>query len=224
MRKISGVVLILLVNVINSNAQDTTKASTDGQVFQAGNTVVDVGVGLAYYYKTLSRVEVKTGANVARTDKSGTISALMIPIQVEHGFRNWFGFGGRFAYSNYMDTTKSNTGMDLDLLLNFHLIKKGRFEMPFALFFGVSSITIKYKDAVNTIAKDNGVNNGFMITPRFYFSKHFGLFVNMGFVNYGYPTVGYTNSANTSTVNTATTTVSIGGNGTALGFGAIYKF
>lgn len=224
MRKISLFVLISLSGVLHAKAQDTTKVSTDGLVFQAGNTVVDVGAGLAYYYKTLIRTEVKTGANIARTDNYGTISALMIPIQVEHGFRNWFGFGGRFAYSSYMDTTKSNTGMDLDLLLNFHFIKKGNFEMPFALFFGVSSITIKYKDALSTVAKDNGFNNGFMITPRYYFSKHFGLSVNAGFVNYVYPTVGYTNSANTNTVNPATTTVSIGGQGTALGFGAIYKF
>lgn len=224
MRKISLFVLISMVSIVNVKSQDTSKVSTDGQVFQAGNTVVDVGVSLAYYYKTLQRTEVKTGANVARTDKSGTISALMIPIQVEHGFRNWFGFGGRFAYSSYMDTTKSNTGLDLDFLLNFHLIKKGNFEMPMALFFGVSSITIKYKDALSTIAKDNGFNNGFMITPRYYFSKHFGLFVNAGFVNYVYPTVGFTNNANTPTVNTATTTVSLGGQGTALGFGAIYKF
>lgn len=224
MRKISLFVLISMVSIVNVKSQDTSKVSTDGQVFQAGNTVVDVGAGLAYYYKTLQRTEVKTGANVARTDKSGTISALMIPIQVEHGFRNWFGFGGRFAYSSYIDTTVSNTGLDLDFLLNFHLIKKGNFEMPMALFFGVSSITIKYKDALSTIAKDNGFNNGFMITPRYYFSKHFGLFVNAGFVNYVYPTVGFTNSANTPTVNTATTTVSLGGQGTALGFGAIYKF
>lgn len=224
MRKVLFIASISLISMVNMKAQDTAKASTDGIVFQAGNTVVDVGAGLAYYYKILQRTEVKTGANIARTDKFGTISALIIPIQVEHGFRNWFGFGGRFAYSSYMDTTKSNTGLDLDLLFNFHFIKKGNFEMPFALFFGVSSITIKYKDALNTVAKDNGFNNGFMITPRYYFSKHFGLFVNAGFVNYVYPTVGFTNSANTSTVNTVTTTVSLGGQGTALGFGAIYKF
>lgn len=224
MRKITWITLISLVATVNGMAQDTTKTSTDGQVFQAGNTIIDVGASYAYYYKTLQRTEVKVGANVAKTDKSGTISALMIPIQVEYGFRNWFGFGGRFAYSSYMDTTISNTGLDLDFLLNFHLIKKGNFEMPFALFFGVSSITVKYKDALNTVAKDNGFNNGFMITPRYYFSKHFGLFANMGFVNYVYPTVGFTNSANTNTVNPATTTVSLGGQGTALGFGAIYKF
>jgi hypothetical protein len=62
-----------------------------------------------------------------------------------------------------------------------------------------------------------------MLTPRFYLTDKFGLFVNLGFVNYVYPSVSFSNNNNKNLI-PANATVSIGGMGETIGFGAAYKF
>ncbi len=198
-------------------AQDTAKVKRKDKAFQAGDIVADAGLGGAGYvirsYKTVgSAATVLTGKDWA--------TSTIIPVNIEYGYRNWFGLGARFAYSKYKDTTKSNSGIDFDFVLNFHFIKTKRFEMPISLFIGYSTINIKYNDILNTTAKANGVNNGFMLTPRFYITEHFGLFVNLGFLNSVYPGLSYSNNK----LYPATTTISRSGQGETFGFGAVYKF
>ena len=203
-----------------TNAQD--KAKSKSTIFEPGNIIVDVGIGVAGY-KTLRRETIVVGNNKKDFDKKESATSIIVPIQAEYGFSNWFGLGARFAYSNYFDSAKSNRGIDFDFVLNFHFIKTKRFEMPISLFLGVSNINIKYNDSFNTVVKDNGANNGFMLTPRFYLTDHFALFVNLGFINYVYPSLTFSNNSNKNLIPT-NTTVSLGGMGETIGFGAAYKF
>jgi hypothetical protein len=217
MKKIILIVSAFIVSGI-ANAQDKTKST----IFEPGNIIVDAGVGVAGY-KTVYRTTITVANTPKDFDEKGSATSVIIPIQAEYGFNNWFGLGARFAYSNYFDSTKSNKGVDFDFVLNFHFIKTKRFEMPISLFLGVSNISIKYNDSFNTVAKDNGANNGFMLTPRFYLTDKFGLFVNLGFVNYVYPSVTFSNNNNTNLI-PANAKVSIGGMGQTIGFGGLYKF
>ena len=169
-------------------------------------------------YVTRSYKTVGSAATVL-TGKDWTTSA-MYPVNFEYGFRDWLGVGARFAYSNYYDSIKSNRSVDVDFVLNFHFIKAKHFEMPISLFLGYSAINIKNKEGVSTIAKANGVNNGFMLTPRFYLTQHFGLFVNLGFVNYLYTGLSFSNN----TLYPATTIISKSRQGETCGLGAVYKF
>ncbi len=211
------VLIALSLLIVSGTIQAQDKA------FRAGNIVVDVGLGGAGY-KTLLSSTITTGTVSVKNEKNGTAGSVIYPIQVEYGLRNWLGIGARFAYSKYYDSTKSNRGIDFDFVLNFHLIKTKRFEMPISLFLGYSNLNIKYKDVLNTIAKDNGMSNGIMLIPRFYITKHFGLFVNVGFVNYVYPSLTFTNNSNKSNINPAQINISLAGNGETFGFGALYKF
>ncbi len=195
-------------------AGDTVK--TERKVFETGDIIIDAGLGAAGY---VTRTYTTVGSAATVLNGKNWATSTMYPVNFEYGFRDWFGSGARFAYSNYYDSIKSDKSVDIDFVLNFHFIKTKRFEMPISLFFGFSTINIKYND-VNTSAKANGANNGFMLTPRFYLTEHFGLFVNLGFVNYVYTSLSFSNN----TLYPATTTVSVSRQGETCGFGAVYKF
>ncbi len=214
MKKNLLVILSFLVISIAVNAQD--------KAFQKGNIVIDAGLGLAVYATKL-HTEVATSSGTLSRDKTDGAASAIYPIQAEYGLKNWFGLGARFAYSNYYDSANTDSrGLDFDLLINFHLIKTKRFEMPISLIVGYSNLKIKYNDAFSTIAKDNGSNSGFMLSPRFYITDHFGLFLNLGRLSYSYPSLTFANSRNTNIFG-PNTTVAVSGRGLNFGFGVVFK-
>jgi hypothetical protein len=126
-----------------------------------------------------------------QTTQPMAAGATIYPLKVEYGVTNWLGVGARFAYSNYIEERDSITGIkpkftsvDAGVVLNFHLVKSKRFDMPISVNFGYSSFKYLSNDAVGGKGKDNGLNYGIGILPRIYFGDHVGMFFNLGYAGY----------------------------------------
>jgi hypothetical protein len=221
------------------------------KAFKKGDIVVDLGVGFAVYgtknhNEYNSRVWNGTSISTVRIteDTTDATASSIIPISVEYGITNWFGVGARFGYSKYIassDSTNNFTkptvrGLDADLLLNFHLVKTKRFDMPLSLIIGYSNF--KYKannpntnpanlpDNGNAMAKDNGLNYGISLVPRIYFGDHIGMFFNVGYMGFNYGSITFSNNSdsNLNDDDNQDQLFKLKGNGVNVGIGLVAKF
>lgn len=206
----------------NMNAQD--------KAFEKGNVCVGLGIGLGVYGTQLHATSTYGNVTVEDDTTDGAISTI-IPLTVEYGVTNWLGIGLRGAYSNYFTERDSITGykekttsFDADLMLNFHLIKSKRFDMPIVLTIGYSNFKIKNNDPINSMAKDNGMNFGIALNPRIYFGDHIGMFFNVGYVGFAYNSLEFSNDMDSNLNDNHNTKFSLKGNGANLGLGLIVKF
>lgn len=227
MKKMLIVLVVGLVSVLTLNAQtkDSVNAN-ENKAFKEGNVVVDIGAGFVGYSTRLYK-EWTVGVAKNKLDTSFATVAYVYPVQVEYGFKHWFGLGLRYAFSTHYvndDFFKTHTENDVDLVLNFHLVKTKRFDLPFSLIMGYSHMKTKFKDDLNTTAKSGGINNGFMLIPRYYFTDNFGVFVNLGWLNYLYMNVDLSDdkTANLNAVNNLK--YNYGAKGTSIGIGVVGKF
>src|SRR5687767_14484691 len=89
--------------------------SAHGQSFQKGNTVVNVGTGLAIY-------GVYTYEKNTPYYSNDTAGSYIFPVKLEYGIFNWLGAAFRFNYSNYIEGDSANTqdvnGIDLGVQAN----------------------------------------------------------------------------------------------------------
>jgi hypothetical protein len=207
---------------MNVNAQD--------KAFQKGNVCVGLGIGLGIYGTQIHSEATYGGVTVEDDTTDGAIAAIF-PLTVEYGVTNWLGIGGRFAYSNYFTEKDSitgykqkTTGMDADLMLNFHLIKSRRFDMPIVVTVGYSNLKIQSNDPWNSMAKDDGLNFGLALNPRIYFGDHIGMFFNVGYAGFNYNSLQYSNDLDSNLNDTNNYKLQLKGNGANLGLGLIVKF
>lgn len=225
------ILFVSILTVANSFAQD--------KAFQKGDFSIGLGAGFAGYGTTATNAYDQLFWNgsaivtqrVDTTENSGAISAVF-PLTLEYGLSNWFGLGARVAYNKYYangDSTNLNIkptvyGFDGDLMLNFHFIKTVHFDMPLSIIVGYSGFTYKVNDANKSMAKDNGLNYGFALTPRIIVGKHIGLFVNVGYMGYNYPSMVFSNSTDSNLNDDNNQEFSLKGSGVNLGLGLICKF
>jgi hypothetical protein len=237
------ILLLMMFACIGNNIKAQDKA------FQKGTINVDLGIGVALYgTKTHHEYDATywTGTAFAterkKEDTTDGAGSRIIPISVEYGVTNWLGIGVRLGHSKYLSTADSSNnfikpsvrGLDADLLINFHLVKGKRFDMPLSIMIGYSNF--KYKannpntavagspDNGNGIAKDNGFNYGIALVPRIYFGDHFGMFFNVGYMGYTYPSIIFSNNSDSNLNDTNNATYKIKGSGVNIGLGLIAKF
>ena len=239
MKKITLTIAAIALFINASTAQDAAKFP---KAFKQGDFTVSLGAGLGVYGTKIHseyqyNAVVWTGSGFAtetRTFKSDTTDgafSAIYPITFEYGVTSWLGIGVRAAYSNYFEETDSISGIkgkvrsyDADLVVNFHLVKSKHFDMPISLTLGYSNIKFWQNDAVNSIAKDNGLNYGIALVPRIYFGNHIGMFFNVGYAGYSYPSFDFSNDNDPNINNTQHWKYSLKGNGINLGMGLIGKF
>lgn len=246
MKKITLIVLVFCLTGMTLKAQDKS--------FQKGNIIVDLGIGFAYYGTKLHNEydqEYWTGSSFATKriieDTTDAAASVIYPLSLEYGVTNWLGVGARFGFSNYIEGTENDTingvaysykpkvtSMDIGLLLNFHLIKTKRFDMPIELLVGYSKF--KYlannpnsnpagsPDNGNLTGKDNGMNYGIAVVPRLYFGDHFGMFINAGYMGYAYRSVSFSNNSDSDVNNDNNQKFRLKGNGFNMGIGFVAKF
>ena len=230
MKKIT-LTLIAITMLINSS-------SAQKKAFHKGVVIVDLGIGVSAYKTDLedaynSKVWNGSSFNTVRVkkDTSNASAAAVYPFNIEFGLKNWLGIGARVAYSKYFSEKDSISGLkvgvrgiDAGLVLNLHLIKSNRFDLPIGLTLGYSNFQLDSKDSLNTIAKDNGLNYGFAAVPRFYFGEHIGLSLNLGYTVYSYPSILFSNK-NDSNINDDTDRVfKLKASGANIGIGLLIKF
>jgi hypothetical protein len=222
----------------------TTFASKAQKAFEKGDFTVDLGIGFGLY-GTKTHTEVNkdvyywNGSSIAvrkervSNDTTDGAGATIYPLKFEYGVTNWLGVGARFAHSNYIEEKDSITGIkpkftsfDAGIVLNFHLVKSKRFDMPISVNFGYSSFKYLSNDATGGKGKDNGINYGIGILPRIYFGDHVGMFFNLGYAGYNYPSIKFSNNtdSNLNDDNGQDWLYKIKGSGMNIGIGLIGKF
>ena len=222
MKKITLTVAALLIFIGISSAQD--------KAFKKGDITANLGVGWAIYGTKLHS-EATYGTTKVVDDTTDGAASVIYPLQGEYGVTNWLGIGARFALSNYFEETDSITGIkpkvrgiDADLVLNFHLVKSKRFDMPVQLLFGYSNFKINFNDPSHQIGKDNGLNYGIMLVPRIYFGDHVGMFFNLGYMGYSYPSIHFSNDTDSDLNDNNAWLFKLKGNGFNIGLGLVGKF
>ena len=200
------------------------------KVFALGDIVVEYGAGGVAYNTGVHSVG-KVGGVDKTTDSTGVAGSFIYPISVEYGFRDWFGFGARYAFQQFVAEKDSITRKyprertyDFNLIFNFHFIKTKRFEMPISAIWGFSHYTKKNKDVLDSKSKGNGINGGLLFIPRFYIRHNFAIYVNFGVLNYAYPDVIFSNKNNSNLNKAGEWVISVGGSGGTFGFGGVIKF
>jgi hypothetical protein len=220
MKKIIVTVAAIALFINFSKAQD--------KAFEKGNITVDLGVGFDIYGTKIHQ-EI-FGLVHDTTDAAG---GAHFPLKVEYGVTNWLGVGARFNFSSFIDETDSIThvqattkGLDAGLVLNLHLIKSKRFDMPLSFTFGYSRFTVDGNDVNQTMAKANGLGYGISLLPRIYFGNHIGMYFNVGYMGYNYKDVIYSNKdfQNLNEQVWDDAKVSLKADGLNLGLGLIVKF
>lgn len=221
---IAGIALLL----------NTSKAQ---KAFEKGNITVDLGVGLGIFNTKSHKeqdIKVWKGSSLVAIreveDTTDKAASMIVPLKFEYGVKNWLGIGARLAYSNYLGGTDSTTGkkpksrgLEGGVILNFHLIKTAKFDMPIGVTIGYSNFKYMSNDSLDSQAKDNGLNYGIFLSPRFYFGQHIGLFFDLGYIGYNYPSVLFRNStdANINDNNNLLQKIKFGG--TNIGIGVVVK-
>lgn len=184
------------------------------QSFHKGAIVIDLGAGFNISKTVIeeeynSQIWTGSGLTTVRIQKDTTdvSAAAVYPLTVEYGVKNWLGIAGRVAFSKYFTGNDSASGVktsargiDAGVVFNLHLIKTKRFDMPIGLTLGYSNFKLTSNDALQSTAKDNGINYGFAAVPRIYFGDHIGLSINLGYMVYTYPNLLFSNK-NDSNVN-----------------------
>jgi len=214
------------------------------KAFEKGKITIDLGAGVGLYgtkvHEEYNQKEYYwTGSGIGtrtkriKHDTTDASGAFIFPLQVEYGITNWLGIGARFAYANWIEERDSitkikpkATSIDAGLVLNFHLIKSRRFDMPISLSIGYSNFKFMANDANDGIAKDNGMFYGIGLVPRIYFGDHIGMFFNLGYAGYNYPSVQFSdkNNSNINTKDDKDWKYKLKGNGANIGIGLIGKF
>jgi hypothetical protein len=162
------------------------------------------------------------------TDISG---AFVFPLTVEYGLKNWLGIGGKVGYAKYFTNNDSLgnaesdiRGLDAGVIVNFHFIKVSKFDLPLGVCFAYSNFKMISNDSLQTIAKDNGFNYNFSANPRFYFGKHIGLSVNLGYTVYTYPSLLFSNKNDSNINDNDDLRFKLKSSGGNIGVGLLVKF
>ncbi|HEX8515715.1 MAG TPA: outer membrane beta-barrel protein [Bacteroidia bacterium] len=221
---------IILTVALIASFMNVSKAQD--KAFKKGDITAGLGIGLGIYGTRIHTTS--SYQNLTFThDTTDAAASVIYPLTLEYGITNWFGVGGRFAYSNYFTERDSLTGykekttsLDADLMLNFHLVKSKRFDMPIVLTVGYSRFKINSNEPSQWMARDNGINFGFALNPRIYFGDHIGMFFNVGYAGYSYPSLRFSDKtdSNLNENGDYRSTFSLKGNGANIGFGLIGKF
>ncbi|MGQ0829064.1 MAG: hypothetical protein ACT4ON_11805 [Bacteroidota bacterium] len=206
---------------------NTVKAQ---KAFEKGTIAVDLGIGIAVYGTKLHS-QTTSGNKTYESDTTDGAVSVIYPLAIEYGVSNWLGIGARFAYSSYFEERDSITGekasvrgIDADIVLNFHLIKTKRFDLPIGLIVGYSNFNFKFNDPSNTVGKDDGMNYGIMLTPRIYFGDHIGIFFNLGYLGYTYPNIQFSSNTDPNINDNNNWVFKLKGNGGNVGLGLVAKF
>lgn len=220
--------IVLLINT----------SSAQKKAFHKGAVIIDLGVGVSIYNTQLTdeyNNRVWNGSSFStvriKKDTSNPSGAAVYPITVEYGLKNWLGVAARVAYSKYFSEKDSLSGLevgvrgiDAGLILNLHLIKTNRFDIPIGISVGYSNFKLDSKDSLNSMATDNGLNYGFAAVPRFYFGEHIGLSVNLGYTVHTYPSILFSNINDSNLNNDNDRVFKLKSSGGNIGVGLLIKF
>jgi hypothetical protein len=133
-------------------------------------------------------------------DTSGWLSGFILPISFEYGVSDKIGVGLDLAASHFLlyqeDKIKYSRAriLDLGIKVNYHLRTGRQNDFLIGLGLGVSSLSWKFNDLISTatgVASSDGLGAYFNlgVSNRYFFKKHVGVLLNVGYSGYVYPKV-----------------------------------
>ncbi len=161
--------------------------------FEKKTNVIGFGADLGIYNYTST---IKS-YSVSNTDKAAN---KMLSLQYERGILNWLGVGAKVLISDYFTETDSIThekpsvqALDATILVNAHFVRVKYVDMFAGFNIGYSTLNWEARDQFISKAQGGGLVYDLHLQPRFYFGKHIGMSVNLGYVNYNYQGLDFTN-------------------------------
>ena len=183
------------------------------KAFEKGRIYVDAGIGFGInalnfnstYEKsaTVSAEGVALGINPSDLNHKSTDDTTMkkesfiIPISIEYGISHKIGIGYDMTISNYfLDAeekvvTKSVKAYDVGPKVSYHPLKSSFYDLSLGLGVGFSKIVIT--EAAKNNPKDFSSPGFYLnvnIKNNFWFSKHIGAYINLGYKGIFYPAYG----------------------------------
>lgn len=213
MNKILAVILSGWICFVNAQTPQEERC------FHKNAKVISLGanVGIVNYTsKELSNG--KTSGNLAANSQ--------YYLQFEYGLFNWLGVGIKGQYCNYVtqkdtatNTVPQVTSIDLSAVINAHILRTKHCDLLTGFNFGYSSFTYDVRNTNGSTAYGGGLMYDIHFQSRFYFGKHFGIFLNLAYAGYSYPSLTLKDNQNTYNEQ-----LKLGGGGMTFGAGLQVKF
>lgn len=216
--------------VLKSNAQTSSKTETtsSSSSFKEGTFTFDGGMGVDYY-----GLKIHTQVGKSKFDTIGKMAGVHFPFKFEYGASKNVGVGARLSFSEFIDARDTTykpsikprtSSFDFGIIFNIHLYNNATFDIPLCVNLGYSKINIALNDSLHNKTKSEGLAFGLTLTPRIYFTKHFGMCFNIGYMRYNYAKFIYSNDKEPDLNSKYQFGRSIKAQGVNLGFGLITKF
>ncbi len=188
MRKITILLSLFLTALFSSD-------SVQAQAFQKGTINVDLGVGLGVYgtsqsstYETTATIGTVPFSETSSRDTTDGAASTVIPISFEYGIADKIGAGIDIIYNNYIisDEDKVNLSsvkaFDFGPKISYHPFNSDFYDLSLGL--GVGFTSIKWNVVGLNNAESYGGSGFYLnidIKNKFWFSKHVGLYTNIGY-------------------------------------------
>jgi len=217
MKKITSFCLVIIALLFFNN-------NINAQAFEKGTINIDLGIGFGLYGTSQTNTSkatadingVTTTFHDETRDTTDGAASTVIPLGVEYGISNKIGVGVDFTYSNYLidpddkDRIDNVRSYDFGLKGVYHPLNSDFYDLSIGLGFGFSTIKWNFNSVVDTAngnitpassASGSGFYYGLEIKNKFWFSKHVGAFVNLGYKGYSYSYIEEDNAAAEAQIN-----------------------
>lgn len=158
--------------------------------FEKKSIVIDLNANFGIY-NTVGSDSTARATGKSKSDKAAPYG---FALGVEYGVLNWLGIGLKGQSCTYLTSTDSVThtrpvakAKDIMLVINAHFLRKKRVDLLAGFDIGYSGFKYSSNDVKHGIAKGGGLVYDFHLTPRIYFSDHFGMFMSLSYISYSYP-------------------------------------
>lgn len=148
---------------------------THAQSFKFGTVTADLGIGGGLY-------GIRAYSPVNKTEVSGLGAIGSMPrFNAEFGLMKFFGAGISYRRGTYGKRGDNKLrGSDFMVRANFHLANSNdKFDLPIGIGYGVSNFNGDLSSTEYLKARGGILN--IHVSPHFYFGKHIGMFLSLGY-------------------------------------------
>ena len=196
------------------------------QSFYKGALVASLNYGIDIYNVKEHLVYKGSAINgPAPKDTTDGAGAHGLRLSAEYGVVDWLGVGLSGKINTYLTSKDKTTGItptasggEIGLLVNFHMLRKQKFNLSGGFDLGYSHLTYRSHDALGTEVYGDGSWFNLHITPRLYFGR-FGINMTLNF-----PFINYPNLVSSDATFNKDYSFSWKSTGWGMNFGVQYRF
>jgi hypothetical protein len=189
--------------------------------FEKKTKVIDINANFGVY-NTVSTDSTERAQGKNHQDKAAPYG---FALSFEYGVLDWLGIGLKGQACTYL-SSRDTSGVkpdakvkDIALVVNFHLVRKKRFDLLLGGNIGYSGFKFSSNDSKSSVAKGGGLMYDIHVQPRLYFSEHFGMYLSLSYIGYSYSKLKLSDN-----VRTYTDHLTFKGSGVNVGIGFQVQF